>query len=70
MSPRGDRELGIGRKDRARTVHYTWVCLREIINRVMRFPKGKNEEKDEKRVRGGLLENSILGALVEFKKWW
>ena len=36
-------------------------------NGVKRFPKGKSEGKDEKRV---LLENSTLGALVEFKNWW
>ena len=38
--------------------------------RVKRFPKGKREGKDEKRVRDVLLENSILGALAEFKNWW
>ena len=69
LSPQGDRELDIGWKRQAKNCAlYLGVFKRD--ERVKRFPKGKREGKDEKRVRDVLLENSILGAVAEFKNWW
>lgn len=34
-----------------------------------RFPKEKSEQRDEKSVRAGFLDNFILRVLAEFSKW-
>lgn len=74
LSPGGDRELDTGCKRQAKNCAlYLGVFKRH--NRVKRFPKGKSEGKVRRRCswkvrRNVLLENSILGALAEFKNWW